>query len=87
MIVDEGALRERAAKGARFKEVLPDIMEGLDSIERQYADDWAQTFDPAQRENLWRAVQVVRKLKGQFGEIVSSGAVSSRQLSELKRLR
>lgn len=84
---DETALRERAALGARFKEALPDIQDGLDTIERAYADEWARTFDAGERDNLWRAVQVVRKLKGHFGEIVSSGAVASHQLTELKRLK
>jgi hypothetical protein len=84
--MNETALRERAAIGARFKEALPDIQDGLDAIEREYADEWARTFAPDERENLWRAVQVVRKLKSHFGEIVSSGAVATHQLSELKRL-
>jgi hypothetical protein len=85
--VNEHALRERAAMGARFKEALPDIQDGLDSIEREFADEWARTFDAGERDNLWRAVQVVRKLKSHFGEIVSSGAVATHQLSELRRLR
>lgn len=81
------ALRERAALGARFKEVLPDIHDGLDAIERDYANAWANTFDAAERDNLWRAVRVVRKLKEHFGEIVSSGAVATHQLTEIKRLK
>lgn len=67
--------------------MLPDIHAGLTAIERQYADAWATTFDTSERENLWRAVQVVRKLQSHFGEIVSSGAVASRQLAEIKRLK
>ncbi len=85
--MNEHALRERAALGARFREVLPDIRAGLDEIERTYADEWARSFDPAERDNLWRAVQVVRKLKAHFGEIVSSGTVSSHQLTEIRRLK
>jgi hypothetical protein len=84
--IDETALRERAALGSRFKEVLPDIQDGLDAIEREYADEWANTHDAAERENLWRSVQIIRKLKGHFGEIVSSGAIATHQLVELKRL-
>lgn len=83
---DETALRERAALGARFREALPDIQDGLDHIEAEYADEWARCFDSSERENLWRAVQVVRKLKAHFGEIVSSGTVATHQLTEIKRL-
>lgn len=84
--VSETALRERAALGARFREFLPDIQDGLDAIEREYAEEWARSFDTVERENLWRAVQVVRKLKGHFGEIVSGGTLATHQLTELKRL-
>lgn len=85
--MNEAQLREQAALGARFKEVLPDIHEGLDAIERSYADEWARTFNSEERDNLWRSVQVVRKLKSHFGEIVSAGTVATHQLTELKRLK
>jgi hypothetical protein len=85
-LIDETPLRERAALGARFREALPDIQDGLDAIEREYADEWARTFASDERDNLWRAVQVVRKLKSHFGEIVSNGALATHQLAELKRL-
>ena len=85
--MDETALREQAALGAKFKEVLPDIHDGLDAIGAQYAEEWARTFSTDERENLWRAVQVVKKLKAHFGEIVSSGTVASHQLTEIKRLK
>ena len=86
-MIDEGALRERAALGARFKEVLPDIREALTGIEAEYTAELLGTHDSQQRDNLWRAVQIVHKLKSHFGEIVSSGAVASHQLTEIKRLR
>jgi hypothetical protein len=55
-------------------------------VEAQYVLAWANTFDAAERENLWRAVRVCRKMKEHFGSIVSDGKVATHQLSELKRL-
>ena len=85
-MIDQGALIEKASLGARFKEVMPDILEGLDRIEQQYADELLNTHDRDQRENLWLAVQVTRKLKSHFASIVSNGTVASHQLAELRRL-
>lgn len=85
--MNETQLREQAVAGSRLKEHLPEIHSGLDAIERQFADEWARTFNGDERENLWRAVQVTRKLKSHFGEIVSAGTVATHQLTELKRLK
>jgi hypothetical protein len=82
----EDNLRERAALGARFREVLPDIQGALDSLASEYADEWARTHVAEERENLWRAVQVVKKLKSHFGEIVSSGTLATHQLAEIRKL-
>jgi hypothetical protein len=85
--VNEQALRERAATGAIYREHLDDFHAALDAIEAQYTQEWAGTFDAAQRDNLWRAVRVCRKMKEHFGELVSGGTLATYQLSELKRLR
>ena len=86
MTSNEQALRERAALGAKYKEHLADFHDAIDAVAEQYAAEWATTFDAAQRENLWRAVQVCRKMKEHFGEIVSAGTLASHQITELKRL-
>ena len=84
--MNEADLRERAAKGAIYKESLDDFHAAIDAIEAQYAGAWADTFDAAERENLWRAVRVCRKMKEHFGSIVSDGQIATHQLTELKRL-
>jgi hypothetical protein len=86
MIVDENALRQRAALGSKYKEHLEDFHAAIDAVEAQYASAWADTFDAAERDNLWRAVRVCRKMKEHFGGLVSNGQVASHQLAELKRL-
>lgn len=86
-MTDESGLRERASLGAKFKEHLPDIQDALNAVEAEYVNELLNTFDRDHRDNLWRTVQVCRRLKQHFGEIVSSGALASHQLEELKRLR
>jgi hypothetical protein len=85
-MIDENAVREKAALGAVYKEHLEDFHAAIDAVEAQYVLAWANTFDAAERENLWRAVRVCRKMKEHFGSIVSDGKVATHQLSELKRL-
>ena len=85
-MIDEGLLREQAALGAKYKEHLEDFHSAIDAVEAQYASAWADTFDPQERENLWRAVRVCRKVKEHFGSLVSDGRLATHQLSELKRL-
>jgi hypothetical protein len=86
-VIDESTLREKAAAGSVYSEHLDEFRAAIDAVEAQYASAWADTFDAAERDNLWRAVRVCRKMKEHFGGIVSDGLVASHQLSELKRLR
>ena len=84
--MNEQLLREQAEEGARYKEHLPALQEAIDAVETQYVSAWADTFNAEERENLWRAVRVCRKMKEHFGGIVSTGTLASHQLTELKRL-
>ena len=86
MVIDEQRLREQAALGAKYKEHLGDFHDAIDAVEAQYAQAWADTFDPSERDNLWRAVRVCRKMKEHFGSLVSDGTLATHQLQELKRL-
>ena len=81
-------LKDQAARGAHYASLLQsgEVSEALNEIERQFAGEWAGTFDAAERENLWRAVQVTRKIRKLFGEIAGDGKLATHQLSELKRL-
>jgi hypothetical protein len=80
-------LRERAALGAKYREYLPDFLEAIDAVEQQYAAKWADTFTSEERDNLWRAVRVCRKMKEHFGSLVGSGELASHQITELQRLK
>jgi hypothetical protein len=84
--VSEQLLREQAERGAVYREHLPAFHEAIDAVEAQYASAWADTFDAAERENLWRAVRVCRKMKEHFGSLVSDGTLATHLLTEIKRL-
>lgn len=85
-MIDETAVRERAAIGARYREHLEDFHAAIDAVKAEYAAEWPRTFDAEQRERLWLAVRVCDKMKEHFGALVSNGQVASHQLAELKRL-
>lgn len=85
--MNEQLLREQAERGAVYREHLSALHEAIDAVEAQYSSAWCDTFDPAERENLWRAVRVCRKMKEHFGSLVSDGTLATHQLSELKRLK
>ena len=86
---NELALAEKAAIGARYRELLRsgEVTDALDGIEKQYADDLLNCQNHDERERLWLAVQVVRKVKAQLHQVSSEGQLASHQLAEIRRLR
>jgi sulfur transfer protein SufE len=86
---DELALAERASKGSRYRELLRsgEVAEALDGIEAQYAADLLDCQSHDERERLWLAVQVVRKVKAHLNQIDSDGKLAAHQLAEIRRLR
>lgn len=81
-------LEQRAGRGAHYAELLRsgEVTAALDVIEEQFAGEWANTHVADERENLWRSVQIVRKIRKIFGDIASDGKIASNQIVELKRL-
>lgn len=41
----------------------PTVQEAFASIEADLMDEWKRTFDPQERDNLWRAVNIIERLK------------------------
>jgi hypothetical protein len=87
LVTDENELRKAASLGATYKEHLDDLHAAIDAVEAEYTAEWADTADAAQRENLYRAVRVCRKMKEHFGALVSDGIAATQALTELKRLK
>lgn len=55
---------ERAARAVRISALLDDedIKNGLASIEAEIVEEWRRTQDPHERENLWRAINIMERL-------------------------
>ena len=56
---------ERAGRAIAVRALLedPNIKDALASIEDDLIDEWRKTFDAQERDNLWRAVQIMDRLK------------------------
>lgn len=56
---------ERAARAVAIRALLDDVnvKAAFGQIEADLVDEWRRCFDAAERDNLWRALQVVGRLK------------------------
>lgn len=56
---------ERAGRAIAVRALLedPNIKDALASIEGDLIDEWRKTFDAQERDNLWRSVQIMDRLK------------------------
>lgn len=79
---------ERAGRAARYAALMEDgeLSEAFDRIERDFAEAWKTTFNAEERDNLWRAVQVVKKVREHFATAISDGRVANHRISEIKRV-
>lgn len=56
---------ERAGRAVAVKALLndPNVQDAFASIEADLIGEWRRCFDSAERENLWRALSVMDRLK------------------------
>lgn len=56
---------ERARRSVAIRGLLADtnVQDAFASIEADLVEEWKRTFDPHERDNIWRSVQVMEKLK------------------------
>lgn len=56
---------ERAARAVAIRALLDDanVKAAFGQIEADLIDEWRRCFDTAERENLWRALNVLERLK------------------------
>ncbi len=73
----------RAARAFRVQTLLDDgdIQQAFADVRADFIDEWTRCHDPAQRENLWRAVHVVERVQ----QVLASYAIASNAMTELKR--
>lgn len=73
---------ERRARAFRVQAMMEDgeISSAFDDIEAEFTEEWKRTSDPAQRENLWHAVNVlslVRQRMANYASAASDGSMSA----------
>jgi hypothetical protein len=56
---------QRRAQAVAVRALLedPNVQDAFATIEGDLVAEWKRTFDPAERENLWRAINVIDRLK------------------------
>jgi hypothetical protein len=74
---------QRAARAVSVRALLddPNVKDAFASIESDIMGEWRRTFDPAERENLWRAINIMDRLQ----TWLLSGATSD--LTALRRAK
>ena len=77
---------ERTARAIGIRALLDDanVKAGLADIRGELMEEWTRCFDPAERENLWRAVHTMTKLE-QWLRARASGGPSSAEMQALRR--
>lgn len=78
---------ERSARSARYQALMEDgeLREAFDRIEREFTEALVNTFDASQRESMWHAVRVVKKVREHFAQALSAGKVAESAISEIRR--
>ncbi len=79
---------DRLTRAARFQQAMGDgaLAEAFAAVEQQLSDELLNTFDAAQRDNLWRSIQCLRKVSGFMATAVAGGRLAQHQIEELKRV-
>jgi len=79
---------ERAARGVRFRMMLDgELGEAFDAIEADLSRALLDCHVATERDALWQAVQVARKLRLHFVEGATNGKLATHQMQEIARLK
>ena len=76
-------VEQRNARASRLRELLEndDVKDAFATIEAELTEEWKNTFDANERENLWRTIRVMGMLQSRLG------SWSHADLSAIKRLK
>ena len=74
---------QRAARAVAVRALLEDqnVKDAFASIEQDLMDEWKACHDSLQRDNLWRAVQIVGKLQTWLRSAASHDLTSLRRVA------
>lgn len=79
----------RADRAVRIRELMQtgEIDEAFDAIEAQTVESWKVTFDPLERDNLWRLSQVIRLLRQNLNSLTSELRLPSETMTAIRRIK
>jgi len=86
--VDEFKLRRQEERGARVGELLKNqyLVEAFQSLETELTEAWKKTGpnESQRREDAWRSLKLLDKLKSGLERQVTTGKTAGKQLLEIK---
>jgi hypothetical protein len=73
---------QRRVRASRIRELMQDgeIAAAFDDVKAQFVSQWETCRDAAERDNLWRAVDVVNRVRGSLAAMAAGepdGSVSA----------
>ena len=86
--MDEHKLRRQEARGARAQELLKNelLVTAFESLESELSEAWRKTTpnESQRREDAWRSLKLLEKLKSGLERHVTTGKTAGKQLTEIK---
>jgi hypothetical protein len=72
---------ERAGRAFAVKALLddPKLRAAFPAIDADLVAEWRRCFDPRERENLWRAVNIMERLQAWLRSAASHGPTALRR--------
>ncbi len=73
---------ERAARAIAIRAMLddPTVKDAWASIEAELVTEWRRTFDAAERENIWRAINIMDRLQAWMRSAASADLTALRRV-------
>jgi hypothetical protein len=84
--MDEHKLIRDQDAAARARDVIeaPGFVDAIDLIKSELVARWEGTEDPIVRDELWRAVQLIKRIPVTLRRVIAKGRVSKADLDRLQ---
>lgn len=81
--------QEREARAIRVRALLEDgdFQSAWDDVKADFIAEWERAHDQAERENLWRAVDILNRVRSRLGSFMTGVARVDGALSAVRRSR
>lgn len=64
-----------------------DIKHVFETVTDQLVEEWKTTFDPTERDNLWRTVRAVQLLQQNMAGLTSEARLSNHAITQIRRIK